>query len=41
METIYRADDVKPDFEGLKKKWEEMLSKCHIDPMTLNPAYGA
>jgi len=27
MEAILRADQIKPDFEGLKKRWDELLSK--------------
>lgn len=39
MEAILRADDVKPDFEGLKRRWEEMLRKYYLDPKTLNSSY--
>lgn len=39
MEQILRADEVKPDFEGLKNKWAEMLSKYYLDVKTLNPEY--
>lgn len=39
MEQILRADDIKPDFEGLKIKWEEMLRKYYLDTNTLNPKY--
>lgn len=39
MEQIVRADDVKPNFEGLKKKWEEMLRKFFSDAQTLNPKF--
>ena len=31
MEKILKADDIKPDFEGLKEKWTELLSKYFID----------
>lgn len=36
MEKILRADDIKPDFEGLKSKWEEMLRKYYLDSKTLD-----
>lgn len=39
MEQILRADDIKPDFEGLKIKWEEMLRKYYLDSKTLDPKY--
>lgn len=39
MEQILRADEIKPDFEGLKNKWEEMLRKYYLDVKTLNPEY--
>jgi len=39
MEKILRADDIKPDFEGLKGKWMEMLQKYYIDSDKLNPKY--
>lgn len=39
MEKILRADDMKPDFEGLKNKWEEMLGKYYLDSKSLNPKY--
>src|SRR3990172_6487604 len=39
MERILRADEIKPDFEGLKNKWEEMLRKYYLDAKTLNPKY--
>lgn len=39
MERILRADEIKPDFEGLKNKWEEMLRKYYLDVKTLNPEY--
>lgn len=39
MEPILRADDIKPDFEGLKIKWEEMLRKYYLDPKTLDPKF--
>ena len=39
MEQIVRADEIKPDFEGLKNKWEEMLRKYYLDAKTLNPKF--
>lgn len=39
MEQILRADEIKPNFEGLKSKWEEMLRKYYLDVNTLNPEY--
>jgi len=33
------AADIKPDFEELKNKWEEMLQKYYIDAKTLDPKY--
>jgi 2-polyprenyl-3-methyl-5-hydroxy-6-metoxy-1,4-benzoquinol methylase len=39
MEKILRADEIKPDFEDLKNRWEEMLSKYYLDAKTLNPEY--
>jgi 2-polyprenyl-3-methyl-5-hydroxy-6-metoxy-1,4-benzoquinol methylase len=39
MESVLRADEVKTDFDGLKKKWEEMLNKYYLNKNTLNPAY--
>jgi 2-polyprenyl-3-methyl-5-hydroxy-6-metoxy-1,4-benzoquinol methylase len=39
MEQILRADEIKPDFEGLKGKWDEMLRKYYLDAKTLNPKY--
>jgi 2-polyprenyl-3-methyl-5-hydroxy-6-metoxy-1,4-benzoquinol methylase len=39
MEKILKADDIKPDFEGLKEKWTELLSKYFIDSNNLNPKY--
>ncbi|WP_082269897.1 class I SAM-dependent methyltransferase [Leptospira interrogans] len=39
MTAILRATEIKPDFEGLKNKWEEMLGKYYINPQTLNPKY--
>lgn len=39
MERILRADEIKPDFEGLKNKWEEMLRKYYLDAKTLNPKF--
>jgi SAM-dependent methyltransferase len=39
MELILRADEIKPDFEGLKNKWEEMLRKYYLDTKELNPKY--
>ena len=39
MEQILRADEIKPDFEGLKNKWGEMLKKYYLDAKTLNPKY--
>lgn len=39
MERIIRADEVKPDFEGLKNKWEELLRKYYLDAKTLNPKF--
>ena len=37
MQNVIRADEIKPDFEGLKNKWEEMLQKYYIDAKTLDP----
>lgn len=39
MAQILRADDIKPDFEGLKSKWKEMLGKYYLDSKALNPQY--
>ncbi len=39
MEKILRADEVKPNFEGLKSRWKEMLSKYYLDTKALNPEY--
>lgn len=39
MERILRADEIKPDFEGLKNRWEEMLRKYYLDAKILNPKY--
>ena len=39
MQNVLRADDIKPDFEGLKNKWEEMLQKYYIDANMLDPKY--
>ncbi len=39
MEAILRADEVKPDFEKLKARWEEMLRRYFLDATTLNPKY--
>ena len=39
MEQVLRADDVKPDFEGLKNKWGEMLKKYYLDANTLDPKF--
>ena len=39
MEQILRADDIKPDFDGLKIKWEEMLRKYYLDTKTLDPKF--
>ena len=39
MERVLRADEIKPDFDGLKKKWEEMLGKYYLDDKTLNPKF--
>ncbi|MDD5240743.1 MAG: class I SAM-dependent methyltransferase [Sulfuricella sp.] len=39
MGQILRADEVKPDFEGLKNKWGEMLRKYYLDVKTLNPKF--
>jgi SAM-dependent methyltransferase len=39
MDQILRADDIKPDFEGLKAKWEEMLRKYFLNSETLDPKY--
>lgn len=39
MEQVLRADEVKPDFEGLKNKWKEMLRKYYLDAKTLNPKF--
>ena len=40
MERILRADEVKPDFEGLKQRWDEMLGKYFLDDKTLNPKFA-
>ena len=34
MQDVLKADDIKPDFEGLKNKWEEMLQKYFINTNT-------
>jgi 2-polyprenyl-3-methyl-5-hydroxy-6-metoxy-1,4-benzoquinol methylase len=39
MEQILRAAEIKPDFDGLKTRWEEMLRKYYIDASTLNPEF--
>jgi len=39
MERVLRADEIKPDFEGLKKRWNEMLGKYYLDDKTLNPIF--
>lgn len=39
MEVILRADDIKPNFEALKSKWEEMLRKYYTGSDTLDPKY--
>lgn len=40
MEQILRAADIKPDFEGLKKRWEELLGKYFLADTTLNPEFA-
>ncbi|MEK6609093.1 MAG: class I SAM-dependent methyltransferase [Myxococcota bacterium] len=40
MERILRADEIKPDFEGLKQRWNEMLGKYYLDDKTLNPKFS-
>lgn len=39
MESVIRADDVKPDFETLKRRWQQMLEQYYLDPSTLNPLF--
>jgi len=39
MQNVLRADDIKPDYEGLKTRWEELLQKYYIDANTLDPKY--
>ena len=39
MEQVLRADEIKPDFEGLKHRWEEMLRKYYLDANTLDPKF--
>jgi SAM-dependent methyltransferase len=39
MEQVLRADEIKPDFEGLKNRWNEMLAKYYLADKTLNPEY--
>ncbi|TQE84045.1 bifunctional 2-polyprenyl-6-hydroxyphenol methylase/3-demethylubiquinol 3-O-methyltransferase UbiG [Leptospira noguchii] len=39
MTKILRSAEIKPDFDGLKNKWEEMLSKYYLDSRTLNSKY--
>lgn len=39
MEQIIRAGEIKPDFEGLKGRWQEMLRKYYLDAGTLNSEY--
>lgn len=40
MEQILRASEIKPDFEGLKKRWDEMLGKYFLKDATLNPKFA-
>ena len=40
MEQILRAADIKPDFEGLKKRWDEMLGKYFLPDGALNPKFA-
>lgn len=39
MEQLIRADDIKPDFEGLKLKWGELLEKYFLSTNLLNPRF--
>jgi SAM-dependent methyltransferase len=39
MESVLRASEIKPDFEGLKIKWKEMLDKYYLSDGILNPLY--
>jgi 2-polyprenyl-3-methyl-5-hydroxy-6-metoxy-1,4-benzoquinol methylase len=39
MSTILNADDVKPDFVGLKKKWNELLKKYFVADDILNQEF--
>jgi len=39
MQQVLRAEDVKPDFDGLKLRWDEMLAKYYLHAGKLNPEY--
>ena len=39
MAQVLRADEIKADLNGLKDRWQEMLSKYYLDAKTLNPKY--
>ena len=39
MSVINNAYDLKPDFSGLKIKWDEMLSKYYLEKDVLDPTY--
>ena len=39
MPKILRAEDIKPDYKELKKRWDEMLSKYFVDDETLDDKY--
>jgi SAM-dependent methyltransferase len=39
MNNIVRAASIKPNFEALKSKWDEMLGKYFISDGVLNPSY--
>ncbi|CAN1498147.1 AdoMet_MTases domain containing protein [Burkholderiaceae bacterium] len=38
-QVISNAYELKPDFSGLKTRWDEMLSKFFLDKNTLNPIF--
>jgi len=40
VESVITADDIKPDFEGLKNKWDEMLEKYFSKDGSLNAKYA-
>ena len=40
MPKILKAEDIKPDFNELKERWDEMLSKYFLDDNTLNSKYA-